>query len=343
MPKRFLFAACCLLIPVFCCAQNKGKEPPANVIIITVSGVRQGDTIADPTHQYIPNFWNRLRPQGTLYTNLVSINQEFHMTAVDAINTGLDYHVLLRIDTPSIFQYVRKKYALEATKLWSLKHFIYQGAFLAKAGIPQDSFPCEVSLKLGMSPQLEELLDEQERYFVRNFSSKEKEFASFGLDHWDAVDEVFYRFFRRIIGAFKPVLVHYVMAAVETGHYDTYSRYLLALKRTDEIIYEVWQAIEGDPFYKGRTYLFVCPDHGRNSYFRHHDENAYDNPSRVWLYVYGPDIRRGAVIERPIHHKDIFATVSRIMQVDTHETDAEALEDCFLQGQSSARLDFSQE
>ena len=31
-----------------------------NIIVITLSGVRNIDSINDPTHQYIPNLWNKM-------------------------------------------------------------------------------------------------------------------------------------------------------------------------------------------------------------------------------------------------------------------------------------------
>ena len=128
---------------------------------------------------------------------------------------------------------------------------------------------------------------------------------------------------------FKPKLIHYLMQDTDCAHFSTFGRYVLSLKTADKKIFDIWQTIKKNPFYKDNTYLIISPDHERNAYYMHHDENAYDNPSKVWMYIYGPDIKKGVVIDRAIHHIDIFATVAYIMDVETHATDGKILKDCF--------------
>ena len=61
----------------------------------------------------------------------------------------------------------------------------------------------------------------------------------------------------------------------------------------DREINEIMDIIKTDPFYKDNTYLIVSPDHDRNTYYMQH--NLYNNKP-VWLYIYGPDIKKGTVI-----------------------------------------------
>ena len=128
---------------------------------------------------------------------------------------------------------------------------------------------------------------------------------------------------------FKPKLVHYIMNDVEVAHSDTFSKYVLALRACDKGVFEIWEMIQKDSFYKDNTYLIINVDHGRNLYYMEHYENAYDNPSHVWMYIYGPDIKKGVIINRPIYHIDIFTTVAYIMNVETHSTEGKVLKDCF--------------
>ena len=79
------------------------------------------------------------------------------------------------------------------------------------------------------------------------------------------------------------------------------------------MIYEIWQIIESEPFYQGNTYLFISPDHERNSYYMDHFENPPENPSNVWMYVYGPKVKKGVVIDNVVHHVDMFQTIAVIM------------------------------
>jgi hypothetical protein len=181
-----------------------------------------------------------------------------------------------------------------------------------------------------MSNELKTILPKQVLDFVKSFRQMEVEFNNFEIYHWDTVDEIFCGIFKKIIDEFKPKLIHYVMAGVEVAHHDMFSRYCLALKHCDDNIFGIWQMIKSDPFYKDNTYLIVCVDHERNAYFMQHTQNAHDNPSKVWMYIYGPGVKKGAIIKRRINHVDIFATLAYIFKVDTWPTKGKVLKDCFL-------------
>jgi hypothetical protein len=317
------------------------------VFIVTLAGVRNMDTIDDPVRQYIPNLWNSMRKEGVLYTNLVNSNFSFHAPSVNAINTGRTYpfysedfrpltgsrHVVL---TPTIFQYVRKKYALPGHKLWLMGHWFPRQAGLRTGRFGSGTYPCQMSFSLNghfLAPkELTDILTEQELKFLE-LSDKAKGSNIPTYAQWDTAGEIQYRFFRKIVGKYRPKLVHYVMGDPESAHYCTYARYVIALKRCDEKLFDMLRTIRTDPFYKDNTYLIVTVDHGRNQYYMQHlpcVENPGDPAcSRVWLYVYGPDIKRGAVLSRPVTHTDIFATVAEIMKVKTHASEGKVLKDCF--------------
>jgi hypothetical protein len=313
----------CFLVAVFffenAAANSLSKQGQGipNVIIITLSGVRNVDSIADPEHQYIPHLWNDMLKEGLLYTDLVSVEQEFHMPTLNAIITGENFPLFYSIKTPTIFQYIRKKYAWEANKFWSIGNWQGVQCHYETDGYKEDTYPDYISLGLNISKELEEKLSQQELLFLDAFRKGLKQFSGFSFDNWDTFDELAYRLFKKVVLAFHPKLVYYVMGGPETAHYDSFARYVLSLKRNDEMIYEIWQMIKTDPFYKDNTFLIVGPDHERNAYYRFHDANAHDNPSHVWLYVFGPGVKRGVTVSRPIYHADIFPTVACIMGVET--------------------------
>jgi len=300
-----------------------------NVIIIILSGVRNSESITDPDHQYIPNLWNNMRKEGALYTNLVCLGAEFHVQAA-AINTGRSWSAFCRIDTPTIFQYIRKKYTLPLHSLWSIGQLWGPLCHYNSSGYGDDTYPSELAQNLILTPELEVTFTKQESFFLSHVKENRKHFPGFTAYIWDAINEVDYRFFKKIIREFKPKMVQFVMQGTETAHYDTFARYALSLKRSDEMIFEIWQMIKNDPFYKNNTYLIVCPDHGRNLYYMQHNENAHDDPSHVWMYIYGPHIKKGITISRSVYHRDIFVTLAYIMDVETHPSEGKVLKDCFL-------------
>lgn len=311
-------------------AQGSSEDQLPNIIIITFSSVRRSETLDDPTHQYIPYLWNKLFPEGVLYTDLVNLNNPFHTPVFFTINTGMIYPFYRKsLINPSIFQYVRKKYNLPPQKIWSIGHWFSRDCVLRTDDYPEDTYPCVLSIKdLEMSGELKDILTKQELILWERFCQTTNENPE-QWPHWDSLGPFQYRFFKKILQRYKPKLVHYIMNDVEIAHSDTYSKYVLALKACDARIYDIWNFIQADPFYKGRTYLIVNVDHERNAYYMEHYEHSYVNPSSVWMYVYGPGVKKGIVIRRPVHHADIFVTVARLMDVETHTAEGEFLRDCF--------------
>ncbi len=330
MKNNTLYALACLLICVlffknvhgYSSTKEGGNTP--NVIIITFSGVRNAESISDTDHQYMPHLWGDMLKEGALYSNLVNVEQQFHMPSFNAINTGHKFPLWYNVTTPTIFQHVRKKYNWPANKFWMIGHWQNAG-LIYEAGGYENTYPDYISLMLEMPKELESKLSQQELALIQSMREDSKKFTGFSYAIWDAFEELFYRLFKKAVLAFHPKLVHYVMGGPETAHYDSFARYALSLKRNDEMVYEIWKMIKTDPFYKDNTFLIVSPDIARDGYYRSHDNNPHDNPSRTWLYVFGPGIEKGISVQRPVFHVDIFPTVARIMGVETPPSEGKVL------------------
>lgn len=301
-----------------------------NVIIVTLLGVRNSEAIDDPEHQYIPNIWNKLKPEGTLYTNLVVTNCEFHMPSVQAINTGENYEATWGISKPTFFHYVKEHYKLSKDKLWMIGHwFKFTSSLVSSTHFPDMNEPCAfTSLESGeehKNRQLWKILSVQEKEFISN-RIKGVKFNVAKWPVWDSMDGIYYSILMKILRVYKPKLVHYLIGGTECAHYGSYARYVISLKDADEEVLKLWEFIKKSPYYKNNTYLFVTVDHSRDVYYRHH----YKSYEPVWLYVFGPGIKQGAIIKRPIYHIDIFSTVVHLMKVKTHKTKGRILFDCFV-------------
>jgi hypothetical protein len=109
---------------------------------------------------------------------------------------------------------------------------------------------------------------------------------------------------------FSPQVMSVDFGEIDCAHYGSWSRYVEAIRRTDELTYMVWQAAETLPDYRGRTLLLVLPDHGREldrpggSGFIHHsnfytNEGADEGCRRVWMLAIGPGIKPGRKIAQP--------------------------------------------
>lgn len=306
------------------------KKSLPNIIIITLSGVRNCDSIEDPTHQYIPNLWNKMLKEGVLYSNLTDNNYEFHMPVIHMINTGLYYPFVSAIREPSFFQYIRKKYKFPLTKLWLIDSWFFEkDGYLETKEFGKDTYFGFFSMAtFKIIPEVTSILNGQELFFMERY--RELLSAKFSKwPHWEATGKVTFKIFQKIMRYYKPKVVHYIMNNIEAAHYDTYGKYVLTLQESDKMIFEAWEMIRTIDSYKNNTYFIVTPDHSRNPYYMDHTINTPDNPSRTWLYIFGPKIKKGVVIDRQVTHADIFATVASLMDVHTHRSLGHPLSDAF--------------
>ncbi|HXU80959.1 MAG TPA: alkaline phosphatase family protein [Polyangia bacterium] len=78
----------------------------------------------------------------------------------------------------------------------------------------------------------------------------------------------------------------------EWGHAGRYDRYLEAIHRADGWIAELWNRLEAQPAFRGRTSLIVTTDHGRGNTpqtWRQHSPTTA-GAEEAWLAVMGPSV-----------------------------------------------------
>lgn len=296
------------------------------IVIVTLGGVRNAEFFSNENSQTLfPKMWERLIPEGTLYKDLYNTNCEFHMPSVQAINTGDRYAATWRIFNPTLFHYLREQYHIPQQKLWMVGHW-YDYSYKMKE---DDTLsPCAFSV---MSPELDQqnealvdiMLEHEKTYNQRKIDGVESKVSKWPV--WDSMSDIYHTIMMRIFRVHQPILVHYVMSDMESAHYGNYARYVLSLRAADEKIADIWEFIQKHPAYKNNTYLIVNVDHTRDLYYRHH----YKSDEPVWMYVYGPDIKKGYMSSEPIEHIDIFTTVADIMKLRTHTSEGKVLKDCF--------------
>ncbi len=110
---------------------------------------------------------------------------------------------------------------------------------------------------------------------------------------------------------FSPGVMSVDFGEIDCAHYGSWSRYVEAIRRTDELTYQLWHAAETLSDYRGKTLMLILPDHGRElerpggSGFIHHsdfyrNEGADEGCRRVWMLALGPGVRPGRTIDRPV-------------------------------------------
>ncbi len=94
-----------------------------------------------------------------------------------------------------------------------------------------------------------------------------------------------------------------------------------AIRAQDELLVKLWGKIQGDPHYRDKTTLFLTNDHGyhkdgiREGFAEHGDD--CEGCRHIMLFVVGPDIKKGAVVDRVAYQRDIAPTVGELLGFQT--------------------------
>jgi bisphosphoglycerate-independent phosphoglycerate mutase (AlkP superfamily) len=97
------------------------------------------------------------------------------------------------------------------------------------------------------------------------------------------------------------------------GHSGSWSYYTRAIELADSIVGLLWEFIESDSAYAGKTTMFVTNDHGRHTDdFTGHDCDC-EGCRTVQLLAVGPDIRQDLVSETPRTICDIVPTIGELL------------------------------
>jgi hypothetical protein len=131
-------------------------------------------------------------------------------------------------------------------------------------------------------------------------------------------DELTFFMTREVMRKFSPRVLVVALSDVEAAHFGSYAMHLSGIKTADRLAWQLWQEVEVNPEYKGRTTMLILPEFGRdpdgsstNGFFNH---RANDDSTRdTWMMALGAAIDRPQVIERPIRHVDVCPTLAGLL------------------------------
>jgi hypothetical protein len=331
-------------------AVERQLERSKLILVLFGGGTRSSETIGDPQHQYIPRLWREMVPRGTLFTNMRVEHRVVHSNCNASIKTGhwewddLDWS--RPPEHPTVFEIVRKQRHLPDT---AARSFVY-ASILANTGRSRaPGYGARYAANVVEPPTISRATAEEmegQLATARASGSAQAEMeaaaecgrlarsasriATTGLQS-DAARQWLegqYQTWRRGSGTtshdaflttcalacmerFSPEVMSVDYGEIDCAHYGSWSRYVEAIRRTDELTWRLWQAAETLPAYRGRTLLIVLPDHGRelerpggSGYIHHSDfytnEGADEGCRRVWMLLLGPGVAPGRVLDRPV-------------------------------------------
>lgn len=258
------------------------------VHIVVIDGARYSETFGDAKHQYIPIIWNKLRQQGTFYTNYYNDSITETVPGHSTIISGV-YHVLpndgtLRLNTPTLFEYFRKEKKAPISETYTILGKTKLDA-LAFSSSPEYGEHYGASVIYSESP-----LDD--KFTLNNFKS--------------------------VLTKYHPRITITNLGQVDgCGHSGIWDDYLHAICNADTIINDMWELIQKDPIYKNKTTLIVTNDHGRhtNDFSSHGD--GCDGCRHIMLMMLGPDTKANVIDLIRCSQNDVAPTVGELLDIST--------------------------
>jgi hypothetical protein len=318
------------------------------IVVVTFGGgARDQETFAPEGQENIPQLMRELIPQATFFTQVVNRGILGHYVATASLATGvyetINNFASLPPENPTVFEYFRKDLKRSSSDAWVVapsngfnrigesSHRSYGAGLGAKVILPKHLLS---SATAGASADYGHLLRDN---YETPFYAPELQGSDFELQQMETIlklsvddfkrhaetlsspDELSVYIARQLMRQVAPSLLWITMHDIDIAHAGAYSLYIDGIRRTDRLCSELWNTIQKEPEYAGKTTLFVLPDFGRDSDseaggngFQHH--RTGDTLSRTtWMLVAGPGIREGVVFDRALESTDLVPTLGSML------------------------------
>ncbi|MEO8735997.1 MAG: hypothetical protein ABI380_05620 [Edaphobacter sp.] len=313
-------------------------------------GARDEETFASEGQVNIPHMLNELIPQAAFFTQVQNNGILGHYVATASLATGVyerfNNFADVSPENPTVFEYFRRQLGRPATDAWVvapsngfnrigqssspvyrekgatvvlpkrlLAHADGTAAFGGLEHLLSDNYESPIQAPIALASEMPSAqIASMLKLSVTDFAAHARTLSS--------PDELSLFVARQIMREVAPSLLWVTLHDIDVAHTGAFSLYLEGIQRSDRICAELWQAIQTEPEYKGKTNLFILPDFGRDSDgdvggngFQHH--RTGDALSRTtWLMALGPDVRQNTIVTRPIESIDLAPSVAALLGCD---------------------------
>ena len=347
---RFLFSICVILTGA---QELFAQRRTENVVLVTLDGARRqeifggldrdilkstagtapveslavykeywADTPEERRRKLMPFFWGTLMERGSIAGNQslgstarVTNAHWFSYPGYSEILTGEAHDDVIKsndaMQNPfeTVLEFVKRKIGLPTSKVAA---FASWGVF---SGIVEHTPGAIVS---NAGTQRLESTDP----LVRQVSDLQFEVQM----PWDQIrsDAFTFRLAMAYMKTQKPRLMYLALDETDDWAHDgKYGLVLKSLARSDRYLQELWEWIESDPQYQGKTTIVLTTDHGRGNTiadWRSHGKDI-EGAQYIWAAVAGPDTSlRGEWRDAgAVSQNQIAATIARLFGLDLSE------------------------
>lgn len=322
------------------------------VVVVTFGGgARDEETFMPEGQENIPHLLNQLIPQSTFFTQVVNRGILGHYVANASLATGVyetfNNFAAVPPGNPTVFEYFRKDLNRPASDAWVVapsNGFNRIGESARPGFAPGGGAGVILPKRLlgaALSPTSQALYDHllRDNYenplYTPDLQGNQvdlhqmAELLKFSVSDFAAhagslasPDELSVYIARRLMRQLSPSLLWITLHDIDIAHAGAYSLYIEAIQRTDRLCADLWNAIQTEPEYAGKTSMFILPDFGRDSDtdpggngFQHH--RTGDALSRTtWMMALGPGIRQNKVVDDPVQSTDLVPTLGGLLGFD---------------------------
>ncbi|MCW5977968.1 MAG: hypothetical protein KIT09_07810 [Bryobacteraceae bacterium] len=363
LDRRTLLRLAALAAADHLSAQPPKQDPGAagrKAVLVTLGGIRRQETFSLEGVVNIPRLANDLAPHGLFFPNVMNDGVTAHVNTISSIVTGawqqLDDWGRHAPRHPTLFTYLQKQRHLGAADTWvvtsnkAVTRNIGVGAnvILSK----QLMVEAVERIILGQSPRRilvrDAVRDEMKAIMLAEYERIGWTMPSASRNVTDALvggltdffdgpegltggDEFTFVMAREVLRRLKPALMVINFSGVEVAHSGTYSLHLAGIRSVDMLCYRLWQFLDSEPSFKGRTTMVVMPEFGRdpdgsttNGFFNHRTDTKICR--LTWMLALGDAVREPRVEERTISHIDVAPTIGGLFGVDCKQADGKRID-----------------
>ncbi len=350
-------AALSAFSPLRAMAVPKGQKA---VVVTFGGGTRDEETFMPDGQENIPHLLSEFISQGTIFTQVVNKGILGHYVATASLVTGVyetfNNFAAVSPQNPTVFEYFRKQLGRPANDAWVVapsngfgligesSHSSHGPGVGAGVILPKrllaaamsghevvgyehllrDNYESPVyAPALGVSDEQLQRMAQLLQVSVADFVAHARSLRS--------PDELSVYVAKQLMRQLAPSLLWITLHDIDVAHAGTYSLYVDAIQRSDRLCAEIWQMIEKEPEYAGKTTMFILPDFGRDSDtssggngFQHH--RTGDVFSRTtWMIVRGPGVRANAIVDRAVESTDLVPTLGSLFGFSPNLSHGKAL------------------
>jgi hypothetical protein len=133
---------------------------------------------------------------------------------------------------------------------------------------------------------------------------------------------------RNLLRLFKPKVIAIVLQNADVAH-GSYDAYVEVIRRNDQEVGALWQAVQQDGELKDSTSIFVLPEFGRDRNLN--ERNGLDHGDgsedlhRVFCVAAGPDFKQGKTLTGAADSIDVCPTVAELLGAKTPDARGKAI------------------